>query len=241
MATVTGWPRDGYLIHADELSNFFAGLIRRDDAGLPIPGVLGALKGVAVPSAWQVEISPLTFVELVNTTGVRLSGESAASLVDITPAAGSVPAGQSRIDLICWDTEAAAFSVVEGFPAVTPAVPSSGGSEPLFQVVVAAGDGQVIQGQITPVYAVTALAGDSRVDKGYVSPRSIPARSTITVPITFKAGLFDVAPNIQLTATGGTTEITLLVDNRTAAGCDVVIRSDLSIARSVGVMWRAEQ
>lgn len=240
MATFSGFPRDSYAFSADEVGRALAGLVRRDGAGLPVPGVLGdGPKVTTVGSSWKVEVSPFMFVQRV-AEAVRFSGVSTPEQVDIGTAA-TIPAGQSRIDLIVWDADAAALVVIPGVPAVTPAVPSDGGMAAVATVRVKAGDGMVIAGQIATVFTRTGLAGGERVDKGVIAARSVGKYSGTSVQVTFEAGRFSAPPNVQATINGPSVHATLSVTNVTATGCTVWLRNDHSAAASFGAFWRAEQ
>lgn len=157
MTAFVEFPQDGHAFSASEVGEALAGLVRRDASGQVVSGVLGTVNVSAVPAAWKVEISRFTFVRKVG-NAARFSGLSVPEQHDITPAAGSIPAGQARIDLVCWDAVNAEVVVLEGVPASSPVAPTTS-LAPLARVRVNAGDGMVIAGQITPVFAVSWLAG----------------------------------------------------------------------------------
>lgn len=240
MAKITGWPRDSYAFHADELSDTFAGLVRRDGAGLPVDGVLGDVQIEAVDSSWQVAVSPFLYVERVG-TGVRWSGESAVEHVDITPAAGNIPAGEARIDLVCWDTTEPELVVVDGTPAVSPVPPSDGGLVPFAQVRVNAGDGQTIQGQVSKVAGLTGLVTQARVAQGVVAKRNVGRGNVAVVAVSFPPGLFTSVPNVQVTTLSSTRIANAIVDDVSVSGCTIRLVNSGSVAGSMGALWRAEQ
>lgn len=163
MTEVFGFPRDGHLYSADEVGRALAGLFDRDSNGMPRVGVLASVPRVApVGSSWNVEVGIFTYVHQV-AGSAQLSGLSAAEQVAITPAAGNIPAGQARIDLIGWNPTTAKLVVVEGAPATSPVAPSDASLAPLARVRVNAGDGVVIPWQITVVAETTDLAGATGV------------------------------------------------------------------------------
>lgn len=168
MTAFPEFPADGHAFSAAEVGQALAGLIKRDSAGMPVPGMLTVPSVAAVASTWKVQIGRFVHVRSVSGS-VRFSGLSASEQVDIVSAAG-ISAGQARIDLIVWDPVAAALSVVQGTAAASPVAPSPGAFVPVATVRVQSGDGAVIAGQVTPVYVSTSL----------VSAGSI----TETVPIT---------------------------------------------------------
>lgn len=158
MSTFTGFPADSYAFTANEVGLALAGLIARDVNGIPQVGVLGYIPTVApVAESWNVLVTPFVYVHEVD-GAAQFSGVSADETVAITPAVGSIVAGQSRIDLICWDPLVAELSVVTGVPSTTPVRPSPGGLAPFAEVRVNAADSTVVNGQIKPVFALSALA-----------------------------------------------------------------------------------
>lgn len=157
MTAFPEFPQNGHEFSAAEVGEALAGLILRDGAGVPVPGVLGGVTVTAVPTAWKIEVSPFTYVRAVG-DGVGMSGLSAAEQHDIASAVG-IPAGHARIDLVCWDPVGSSVIVVEGAVSATPAAPFDGGLVRLATVRVNSGDGAVIAGQVGHVFDVTALAG----------------------------------------------------------------------------------
>lgn len=234
------FPREADDISAANAGEALAGLIRRDTGGMPVPGVLGSLTVAAVSASWKVEVSPFTYVRKVG-AGVRFSGLSAAEQHDITPAAGSVPAGQARIDLVCWDPVDAEIVVIDGTPASSPSVPSAGGFVALARVRVNSGDGMVIAGQITHVYATTGPVGGGRADQGVVSPRSVPAHGTTSVAVLFKPGTFTETPVITLGASSGARDTEVYFSGESKDGFTLWLGSSSPVARTLGAHWRATQ
>lgn len=163
MTEVFGFPRDGHLYSADEVGRALAGLFARESNGAPQVGMLSTVPVVApVGSSWQVQVGVFSYVHQV-AGSTQLSGLSAAEQVSITPAAGNIPAGQARIDLIGWNPSTAKLVLVDGAPAVNPVAPSDASLARIALVGVNAGDGAVIAGQITMVAELTELAGASGV------------------------------------------------------------------------------
>lgn len=151
MTAFVGWPSDGHPFSADEVGRAMSGFVVRDASGVPRTGMLGVGPAVsAVPASWKVEVPAFVYVHQV-AGAIQLSGLSSAEQVDIAPSTG-IPAGQSRIDAVCWDPLAAALAVVKGTPAVTPLVPSIGSRGRVGEVRVTAGDGMVIGEQVEPVF-----------------------------------------------------------------------------------------
>lgn len=139
-----------------------AGLIVRDGSGVPRVGMLGAGPSVAaVAAAWKVQVGPFPYVHQI-ANAIQISGLSAAEQVDIAPATG-IPAGQARIDVVCWDQIAAALTVVQGVPGTSPVVPSNGSLAVVARVRVNSGDGMVVAEQVTPAFTITALAGQAGI------------------------------------------------------------------------------
>lgn len=159
MTTFPEFPANGHAFSAAETGQALAGLIRRDANGIPVPGFLGGgPKVTAVGSSWKVQVSPFTYVRVIGAQ-IGLSGVSADEQVDVVPAAGDVPSGQSRIDRVLWNPVTSVLSVVKGTPAVSPVAPSPGALVKVGTVRVAAGDGMVLPAQVAPDFAVTSLVG----------------------------------------------------------------------------------
>lgn len=179
MTAFERFPKDGYSYSADDVGLALAGLVRRDLSGVPVTGMLGVGPLVsAVPASWKVQVGVFTYVDEAD-GAISFSGLSAAEQVDIVPAAGNVPSGQARIDLVCWDPVGEELVVEQGTPGVSPVVPPAGGFAPVATVRVNAGDGMVIAGQLAAVYLLTGLVGSSSgtytpVVSGY-SPGFAPA------------------------------------------------------------------
>lgn len=152
MATFVGFPQGGHAFSADEVGLALAGLVVREASGVPRVGMLGAGPAVtAVPASWKVQVDPFVYVHQVS-GAIQLSGVSIAEQVDIVPAAGNVPAGQARYDVVCWDPVNADLVVVQGLPAISPLMPSVGVLPMVARVRVNAGDGMVIGGQVSTLY-----------------------------------------------------------------------------------------
>lgn len=146
------FPRDGEDISAENVALALSGLVVRESSGLPREGMLSPGPTVgAVAASWKVQVGAFVYARQAD-RGIRFSGVSDAEQVDILPAAGNIPAGQARIDVVCWNPTAAVLTVVQGTPAASPTVPGAGALVPVLQVRVNAGDGMVIAGQVTPVF-----------------------------------------------------------------------------------------
>lgn len=146
-----GFPQDVHSFSAAEVGAALAALVVREPSGLPRTGMLG--KGptlTAVPASWKVEVSPFVYAHTAN-GGTQWSGEPEPVQVDVTPST-SIPAGQSRIDVVAWDPVAAVMSVVQGVAAASPVVPGLGELVNVGEVRVNAGDGMVVQSKIAPRY-----------------------------------------------------------------------------------------
>lgn len=164
-----GFPQDVHSFSAAEVGAALAGLLVREPSGLPRTGMLGkGPKLTAVPASWKVEASPFVYAHTAN-GGTQWSGETDPVQKDIAPAA-SIPAGQARIDVVAWNPVTAALSVVQGTAAASPVVPSVGALVAVGEVRVNAGDGMVIQAQITPKfqYADRVTGKITTVGPGYV-------------------------------------------------------------------------
>lgn len=164
MTSTKEWPSDGGPHSSDTIGQALAGLVVRDSAGNPIPGMIAPPTITAVGGAWKVEVSRFVYVRDV-AGSARFSPLSAAEQHDIASAVG-IPAGQSRIDLIVWDAVAGALSVVAGTPGTSPAAPGSALVK-VAEVRVASGDAQVVAGQIRPVFAVAEIVGAA--DTGWIA------------------------------------------------------------------------
>lgn len=158
MTAFVGFPQDGHSFSANEVGQALAGLIARDNAGVPRVGMLGDGPTVtAVAASWRVQVDRFVYVHQI-AGAVQFSGLSAAEQVDIVPAVGDVPAGQARIDLVCWNPVSAALVVLKGTPAVSPVAPAAGALAPVERVRVNAGDGMVVQAQLAAAFEHAALA-----------------------------------------------------------------------------------
>lgn len=185
MTAFTGFPRDGYAFSAAEVGLALSGLVAREVSGVPRVGMLGRGPAVAaVAAAWKVQVGRFVYVHQVG-GAVQFSGLSAAEQVDIVPAVGML-AGQSRIDVVCWDPASAVLSVVTGTAAVSPVSPSVGALAEVARVLVLSTDGMVIAGRVTPVYALSALSSADG-DTGWVSP-----------PVSEGTGRAGDVPRVQL-------------------------------------------
>lgn len=170
MMGFVGFPQDVHSFSAAEVGAALSGLVVREPSGLPRTGMLGkGPKLTAVPASWKVEASPFVYAHTAN-GGTQWSGETDPVQKDIAPAA-SIPAGQARIDVLAWDPVAAALSVVQGTAGTNPVAPSVGALVSVGEVRVNAGDGMVLQAQITPKYQYADhVAGKiSTVGPGYVA------------------------------------------------------------------------
>lgn len=241
MTSFRKWPSDGGPHTSESIGAALAGLIRRDSNGLPVPGVLGPLFVTAVPTSWQVEVSPFTYVVRAG-SGIQLSGLSAAEQVDIEPATG-IPAGQGRIDLVAWDTAADQLVVIPGAVSASPVVPAYGGLEPVATVRVNSGDGSAIQSRIAIVAAVTGLASGASV-AGVVPVSHIGTGQTVITQVTFPVGMFTVAPVVVVgVIAGGAEGIAVAADAVTAEGFTLrrSVGSNRPRGFAVGASWQAMQ
>lgn len=232
------FPKGGHAFSADEAGTAFAGLIRRDAAGMPVPGMLAVPKVTAVAAAWKVQVGPFAYVRRIG-AAVGISGLSAAEQKDVTSSA-TIPAGQARIDRVCWNAVDSTLVVIPGTPGTSPVAPSDGGLVRVLQVRVNAGDGAVIQGQITPDFEVTGLAGGDKVARGVVPKRSVVANGAVSVPVVFPVGMFDSAPIVTLGLLGVARGVSAGVDAVTKDGCNIILASVSPVAWSLGAHWRAE-
>lgn len=158
MTEFFGFPKDGHTYSADEVGRALAGLFTREPDGSPRAGVLNPGVVVsAVSGAWKVQVGRFTYVHSV-LGSVQLSGLSSPEEHDIIPAAGNIPAGQARIDVVGWNPETASVAILEGTPSSSPVAPSDVSVVPLAHVRVNSGDGAVLPGQISLVFSVTGLA-----------------------------------------------------------------------------------
>lgn len=226
MTTFYGFPQNDHSYSADEVGRALAGLVQRE-GGVPKVGALAMAPEVsAVPSAWKIQVGVFTYVHQ-ELGAVQFSGVSASEQLDIEPAS-SIPVGQSRIDLLCWDPENAALSVIEGDPSVSPEAPDSGSLAPIAEVRVVSGDGAVIQGQIVLVMDVTGLAsGKSSSIAGVVPPSHVAGRTTVITQVSFPAGSFDAPPVVVTGVLASAAEgLSVSADNITKDG--------FSLRRSVG-------
>lgn len=237
MTTFKTWPSDGGPHTSDSIGQALAGFIARDGSGNPVEGMLGAPVVSAVAGAWKVQVGRFVYVRNVSGSA-RLNGLSAAEQVNIDSSA-SIPAGQSRIDVVIWDAVAESLSVAKGTPAATPVAPSTSGYVPIAQVQVNSGDAQVVSGQITTVFTRSRLAGGA-VAVGTVSKRSVVAGGATSVAVTFPAGMFSEPPNVQATVLGSMRDVNVSVDDITATGCTITLGSNSIVARTFGATWRAE-
>lgn len=242
MTAFIGFPQDGHAFSADEVGRALAGLVRRDPDGTPREGVLGDGPTLtAVPAAWKVQVGPFTHVEDVS-GAVVFSGLSAAEQVDITPASG-IPAGQTRIDLVCWDTATPELVVVEGTPGTSPSEPSTGGLSAIVRVIVKSGDGAVAQGQVSPAFKQTWLLTEQRlVDACRVSARSVAANGFTDVPVSFTTA-FTSAPSVVpgVFASGSVRSVGAYALDVSKTGFVMRLDSSSSLARSFGASWTATQ
>lgn len=160
MTTFIGFPQDGYEFGADEVGAALAGLVVRDENGIPREGVLGTSSPLvrAVPASWQVAVSPFAYV-FQEDGSIQISGVSSTEILDISSST-TIPPGQSRIDLVVWDPGAAAAEVLEGEPGASPEEPPVPSDfEILAPVLVSSSDGSVQQGGIQRRYNSTSLIG----------------------------------------------------------------------------------
>lgn len=156
MATIYGFPQDGYPYSAAEVGAVFAALISRHADGTPREGVLreGPLIS-GVTGAWQVRVEPFAHVSADGARAI-ISGIDEAVFVEVLPAPGT----GSRIDLICWVPLAAEVAVVEGTPAASPVAPElPGGMSVLGSLRVTAGQINAAQGAVAQLFQHSSIAG----------------------------------------------------------------------------------
>lgn len=203
MTTFAEFPRDGVSFSSADVSVALAGLYPRDADGLVVSGFLGVPKVTAVASAWKVLVGRFWYVRR-DGNGGRESGVSAPEEVTVASAAG-IPAGQGRIDVVCWNPTSAALSVVAGSVSAAPVAPSVGSLVPVAHVRVNSGDGMVIAGQVS-VVAVAAGVSSSRVERRTV-PLVLSGSEASSVyfwwrqfaTVTFEVP-FAVAPHLEVSA-----------------------------------------
>ncbi|MBU3995005.1 MAG: hypothetical protein KKF42_04400 [Actinobacteria bacterium] len=127
-----------------------------------------------VASSWKIAGGRFVYVHQV-AGAVQFSGLSAPEQVDVLPAAGNIPAGQARIDLVVWDVNNTELVVVQGAPAVAPSSPSTSPEQvAVASYRVTAGDGMVLAARLSKTYAVTGLV-QAGTDTGWVTVTSLPA------------------------------------------------------------------
>lgn len=154
MATFLQFPKDGGPHSESSVGQALAGLVPRGTDGMPKTGMLTAPTVAAVAASWKAEVGRFVHVHH-NAGAIQLSGLSGSEQVDIDTAAG-IPAGQSRIDRVCWDPVGSELVVVQGTAAVSPVAPSVGAMAPVARVQVKSGDGMVLAGQVSADFVVAA-------------------------------------------------------------------------------------
>lgn len=231
------FPKGGHAFSADEAGTAFAGLIRRDAAGMPVPGMLAAPKITAVAAAWKVQVGPFAYARRI-AAAVGFSGLSAADQVDIVSSA-TIPAGQARIDRVCWNAVDSSLVVIAGTPATSPVPPADGGLVRVLLVRVNAGDGSVIQGQITPEFEKTGLAGESQDVWGMISRRSVVAGGATYVDVAFPPGSFTSPPLVMISQLEGSRDTGVSVESITKDGFRAMLGSMSVVSRQVGATWQA--
>ncbi|GAB2567533.1 hypothetical protein [Leucobacter ruminantium] len=179
MTTFKPFPRNADDIDAANVGLALSGLVVREASGQPRVGMMSpGPAATAVPASWKVEVGPFIYAHQV-AGALQLSGVSAAEQLDILPATGNIPAGQARLDLVCWDPIAAELSVVRGTPAASPVEPPVGTLAKVLKVRVNAGDGMVlpdrvtkeyqfadrVQGKITTVAAGVTVSAQTRIER----------------------------------------------------------------------------
>lgn len=201
MTSFREWPSDGGPHTSDSIGQALSGLVVRDASGNPVPGMLAPPTVSAVAASWKVQVG--RFVHVRNVSGAaRFSGLSASEQVDITPAAG-IPAGQARIDLVCWNPATMVLLVVSGVPGVTPVVPSAGGMVPVAQVRVNASDGMVVAAQVVSRFTNTGLASAGETRTVTVTLTGTAGWNGVASWRDFQvinfSGVFDVVPGVEAT------------------------------------------
>lgn len=169
MTEFFGFPRDGHTYSADEVGRAFAGFFERESNGTPRVGMLSSVPSVtAVNGAWKIQVGIFTYIHQV-LGSVQMSGLSASEQHDIVPAAGNIPVGQARIDLVGWNPVTAEIVVVTGEPAANPTAPADASLAEVATVRINSGDGAVISGQITMLAQTTDLVGMSGQDGSFTT------------------------------------------------------------------------
>lgn len=243
MTVFSRFPHDGYMFSAVEVGRALASFVRRGSDGQPVPGVIGSTANLlaAISGTWQVKVRPFSYV-WTDAGGVELSGVSASESVDILPAAGNIPVGQARIDRIAWDWENAELVVIDGTPSSSPTPPDPGGLFSLGTVLVNASDGAVFDPQIVVDAAETSLvSNEPRIASGEIAKRNVPRNSGTDVYLTFPAGLFVGAPNVQVTTIAGTRGARTLVVNASETQCQIALINETNAVAQIGAFWRASQ
>ena len=162
MATFFPFPKDGGPHSRVSVGQALAGLVARDDEGLPRVGMLAVPDVSAVASSWLVEVG--RFVHVHHDDGaVQFTGLSDSEQVEVTSAA-DIPAGQARIDRIGWDASASELVVLEGVVSASPVAPGLGALYPVAQVRVDSGDGMLSVVKVSPEFVRTH--GDASVFRG---------------------------------------------------------------------------
>lgn len=163
MTSFHSFPSDGGPHDADSIGQALAGLIRRE-SGVPKVGMLQPPTVAGVGSSWKVQIGRFVYLHQVD-GAVELSGLSEAEQVDIASASG-IPAGQARIDRVCWNRATSKLVVLTGTVAASPSAPAAGGLASVATVRVNSGDGMVVAARVAADFVTTELVGSADVQKG---------------------------------------------------------------------------
>lgn len=236
MTSTKEWPSDGGPHTSDSIGQALAGLVARDSAGNPIPGMIAPPAITAVGGTWKVQVSRFVYVRNVAGRAV-FAPLSAAEQIDI-PNAASIPAGQARIDRLVFDATTGIVRV-PGVVSASPVAPADGGMVRVATVRVQAGDSQVVAARVIPDFARTRLVGGARVS-GVVAPRSVVASGSSSVPVVFPVGMFDAPPIVQATLSPGVRDCSVYVENITKDGCTIGLGSNSVVSRTLGALWVAE-
>lgn len=178
------------------------------------------------------------------------AGDPDGALFVVTGVAGAAPQKPALpaggIEVGTFRVSAAATSVAAGIVDNTfRTTVCAGGAIPFRNTAdrnaFAAAEGQLgLLDGVLLRYAGAWSAAAPVTAQGVVSKRTVTAGGVTNVPVTFPAGRFAQAPNVQVTAWGDARDCTVAVDSITAIGCVIRLGSVSLQARSIGAQWRAE-
>ncbi|MEV8336970.1 hypothetical protein [Leucobacter sp. NPDC077196] len=163
MTEFPGFPSNGIDFHYEELGAALAGLIVRDGAGVPRPGVLPCRETlVTAGSGWTLNVAPFVAVR-ADGRKVLIGGTDEALQVTVAPA----PSANARIDVVYSlpaNVDAGdpieAVAVRQGTAATAPVKPSiPAGAVELATFRVPAGAASAAGATITNTFPFTVAAG----------------------------------------------------------------------------------